>query len=70
MRHSAFIVAAALLAAAGCSQGARDVEYTPARAISADIDASRQIGPTPRTRGQMLRDEPYDALPWELDRGH
>ena len=61
---------AAALAIAACGDGARDVDYPPSRGISADIDAAHQINSPAINRGDRLRDEPYDAFPWQLDERH
>lgn len=61
-----WILAPAVLALlAGCS-GARDVDYSPARAIAADIDATHFRGATSLYPGMDARDEPLGAFPWQL----
>jgi len=59
----------AMAAAAGCELGSRDLDTPPSRGISSDIDATHQTSPSV-TRGQRARDEPYDALPWQLEGRH
>jgi hypothetical protein len=61
-------LAAALVV--GCNSGARDVDYSQERGISADIDATYQTGPQLLKHGQIEHDEPYDAFPWQLDQRH
>ena len=58
------------LTAFGCTTGARDVDYPPSRAISADVAASHATGAIGSRPGRALRDEPYDAYPWVLDERH
>jgi predicted small lipoprotein YifL len=65
----AMILAAMLMPLAACG-GARSVDYTPSRGISADIDASRETGAGLEQRGMTTRTEPYGALPWQLDERH
>jgi hypothetical protein len=57
------IMAAAL---AGCDTGARQVEYQPQRAVSADIAASLDRGPTASQPGITGAQEPLGALPWQI----
>lgn len=64
----AMAAAAVLLLLAGCSGGgARDVDYTTQRAISADIDASRFQGATNSFPGWSSHDEPVGAYSWQFD---
>ncbi len=59
----------ALLAA--CSGGARDVDYSQQRGISADIAATYATGPTSmQDYGETTRMEPYGAIPWEAPESH
>jgi hypothetical protein len=58
------------LATLGCTTGARNVDYSPSRAIAADVAASHATGAIGSRPGRALRDEPYDAYPWELDERH
>ncbi|MGO8918726.1 MAG: hypothetical protein ACLQJR_22735 [Stellaceae bacterium] len=62
---------AALVALAGCAGtgGARDVDYTPERGISADIAASH-TGPGALDRGETFTGEPIGAIPWTADERH
>lgn len=66
--------AAALALLAGCAGagGARDVDYTPDRGISADIAASHSQGPSSLYPGisGTATDEPLGALPWDLGERH
>jgi hypothetical protein len=62
------LVAAVLVA--GCAGGASDVDYTPERGISADIEATHESNPQLLKHGQIEHDEPYDAFPWRLDQRH
>jgi hypothetical protein len=64
---------AASLALAACSGGARDMEYTQARGINADIAASHeQEGPTALYPGASFTNhrEPLGVYPWQLDENH
>jgi hypothetical protein len=74
MRHhgAAMFVGAFGLLLGGCdiSGGAHDVDYTRDRAISQDIDAARDPGPTALRPGVDLRDEPLRVVPWEADDRH
>jgi hypothetical protein len=62
--------AAALALLAGCSSGAREVDYPPERGISADIAASRYAGPTSLYPGMVESGEPLGLLPWQLGERH
>lgn len=57
------LVAASL---AGCAFGAREVEFPPERAYSADIAASLNHGPTAAEPGIVGSQEPLGALPWQI----
>ncbi|HUC66242.1 MAG TPA: hypothetical protein VMA53_12470 [Stellaceae bacterium] len=64
---------AALFLLAGCSGGARDVDYTPDRGISADIAASHSPGSSslyPGISGTSQSDEPLGLLPWLIGERH
>jgi hypothetical protein len=62
------LFAALLMAAlAGCDIGAREVDYNPQRAISSDIDASLNHGPTASKPGMTTSEEPEGAFPWDLN---
>ena len=50
----------------GCEGGAREVDFTPQRAISSDIDASLNHGPTASTPGMSSSEEPQGAFPWDI----
>jgi hypothetical protein len=58
-----------LIAIGGCD-GARDVDYSPSRGISADIDATYETGATALMRGRTTQSEPYGSMPWQLDERH
>ena len=60
----------ALLLVAGCANGARDVDYTPDRGISADIDATHARGSTDINPGVTETGEPLGAIPWQIDERH
>jgi hypothetical protein len=60
----------ALLLAAGCAEGARDVDYPPERGISADIGAAHSRGSGSLNPGVTERSEPLGALPWQLNERH
>ena len=70
MQLKAVLLALVAMAAAGCGIGARDVDTPPSRGISSDIDATHQTSPNVITRGERARDEPFDALPWQLEGRH
>jgi hypothetical protein len=60
-----------LMGACSISGGAHDVDYTRDRAISQDIDAARDPGPTAlRPGSDGLRDEPLNVVPWEASDPH
>jgi hypothetical protein len=65
---------AALFLLAGCSGGARDVDYTPDRGISADIAASHSPGSGSLSPGMSgiseSSNEPLGLLPWEIGERH
>ena len=44
-----------------------DIDYSPSRAISADIDAVHDTGPTSLYPGEAPRDEPNGAFPWRIE---
>jgi hypothetical protein len=52
---------AALTACAGS-----DIDYSQQRAISEDIDAAYDRGPTSLNPGENPRDEPEGAYPWRI----
>ena len=52
-------------AVAGCSIGAREVDYSPQRGYSADINAALDHGPTATQPGVSERGEPIGAVPWQ-----
>jgi len=53
-------------ALAGCDGGGREVDFTPQRAISSDIDASLNHGPTASSPGMSTSEEPQGAFPWDI----
>ena len=59
-----------LIAACASSGGARDVDYTQERGISADIAASHADGPSSVDHGETVTGEPYGAMPWTADERH
>jgi hypothetical protein len=64
---------AALCLLAGCTGGARDVDYTPERGISADIAASHSPGSGslyPGMSGTGDSGEPLGLLPWQIGERH
>ncbi len=61
---------APLVLVVGCAEGARDIDYTPERGISADIAASHATGPTSLDRGETVGGEPVGAIPWTDDWRH
>ena len=50
----------------GCGTGAREVDYSPQRGYSADIDASLNHGPTSSKPGMLGSMEPVGAFPWDM----
>ena len=70
MQWKAVLLALIAMAAVGCELGSRDLDTPPSRGISSDIDATHQTSPNVLTRGERARDEPYDALPWQLEGRH
>jgi hypothetical protein len=68
MRFDGRMIAAGLAALllAGCSQGARQVDYSPQRAFSSDIANSLNRGPTAAKPGMQGAQEPLGALPWQI----
>jgi hypothetical protein len=69
-RDLGLTVALVLLAGCASSGGARDVDYTQERGISADIAASHATGPGSLDRGETFEGEPIGAMPWTLDERH
>lgn len=70
MQGTSVFLAVAALALGACGTSARNVDYPPSRGISADIEAAHQLNSPIIKRGDRLRDEPYDAFPWQLDERH
>lgn len=65
------LLALAATTLGGCSEiAARDVDYSPQRAFSADIAASLDKGPTASHPGINGRNAPIGALPWEIGERH
>ncbi len=62
--------AAVLALLAGCSGGAREVDYPPERGISADIAASQYSGPTSLYPGMNESGEPFGVIPWQIGERH
>jgi hypothetical protein len=69
MQWKAVLLALIAMAAIGCAPASGVVDTPPSRGISSDIDATHQTSPSV-THGQRARDEPYDALPWQLEGRH
>jgi hypothetical protein len=69
-RRGSFLAVIGVTVIAGCATGAGDVDKSPERGISADIDASHQTSPQLLQRGQIEHDEPGDAFPWQFDERH
>jgi hypothetical protein len=59
------LVAALLVSDCG---GARDVDYTRSRAISADIAATHEEGSTSRSHAITTQGEPVGSIPWQMGR--
>jgi hypothetical protein len=51
---------------AGCGAGARNIDYSYERGISADIDAAHFRGASSESPGMTAHDEPVGASPWRL----
>ena len=62
----ALVAVVATLAIGGCDTGARDVEQSPQRNYSADINAALNHGPTSGKPGMNTTGEPLGAMPWEI----
>ena len=60
------LLAVMAMTLAACDTGARDVDYSPQRAYSADIDAALNHGPTASHPGIVAREEPIGAIPWRI----
>jgi len=58
------LLAATAIVLAACSGGAREVDYSPQRGYSADINAALNHGPTAAQPGMLAREEPIGAIPW------
>jgi hypothetical protein len=69
-RWLGLMAALVLLAACASSGGARDVDYTQERGISADIAATHAEGASSLDRGETVTGEPLGAMPWTLDERH
>jgi hypothetical protein len=50
----------------GACNGARDVDYSRSRSISADIAASREEGSTSRAHATTTQGEPVGSIPWQM----
>jgi hypothetical protein len=57
---------AALVLVGACGDGARDVDYSRSRAISADIGAAREEGSTSRSHATTTQGEPVGSIPWQM----
>jgi hypothetical protein len=69
-RASLLVVTVALLGFVAACDGAREVDYRPSRGISADIDATHEVGATSLRRGMTTETEPLGAMPWRLGERH
>ena len=56
----------ALFVLGACGDGARDVDYSRSRAISADIGAAREEGSTSRSHATTTQGEPVGSIPWHM----
>jgi hypothetical protein len=62
---------AVLAVLTACVGGARDVDYSQERGISADIAATYATGPNSlQSHGESLSGEPYGAVPWAAGERH
>lgn len=59
---------AALFLVAACGAGARDVDYSRSRAISADTAATQEEGSTSRWHARTTAGEPVGSIPWQMGR--
>jgi len=50
----------------GACNGARDVDYSRSRAISADIAATQEEGSTSRWHARTTAGEPIGSIPWQI----
>jgi hypothetical protein len=64
------MLAVAALTLQACGSGARDIEYSQNRAISGDIGATFNKGPSSTSPGIQQRDEPLGAIPWQMNESH
>lgn len=64
----------ALALLAGCTGGAREVDYPPERGISADIAATHDLGASSLYPGMDMSagsvGEPLGVVPWQLGERH
>jgi len=58
------LIVGATAALTACAGG--DIDYSQQRAISEDIDAAYDRGPTSLNPGENPRDEPEGAYPWRI----
>ena len=67
-RSSTLVAIAAALALGGCAGdiGAREIDRSPQRDYSADINASLHHGPTASKPGMIGTEEPLGAFPWDI----
>lgn len=69
MQRLGLLAVLALLGA--CSGGAREVDYSQQRGISADIAATYATGPSSMQNfGETVGMEPYGAIPWASGERH
>ena len=52
----------------GACDGARDVDYSRSRSISAHIAATYAEGSTSRSHATTTQGEPVGSIPWQLGR--
>ena len=63
-------LAAALLMLSGCEIGSGGYDIPPQRGIDADINASRDHGPTSAYPGIPSGASPVGVRPWEIGQPH
>jgi hypothetical protein len=59
------LIAGALFLVGACN-GARDVDYSRSRSISADTAATQEEGSTSRWHARTTQGEPVGTIPWQM----
>jgi len=63
--HCIPLIVGATVALAACTGG--DIDVSQQRAISEDINAAYDRGPTSLNPGENAREEPEGAYPWRIE---